>query len=378
LKRHRFVHAILVFVCALVLPSLSAAQTPEESRWGPAFGSRSLYSLHVPVFDFGPAQTGALAPGESEWTLESGYANTFSHSWHAVLYHDALGPPGTPFRADEAARIHRDFPEEMAWFVDADVLRSAFSGRVGLGSSLSLCVEIPWISHDAFTADRLIDSFHRAFDLGQAGRTEFPTGRFLVMLQRGNGEMTFDDRTPRPGLGDVSATFSWRPSTSGAATRYGFDAALKAPTGAARDYNGSGSWDGGLLAFLARPGRLWFLDVEAGIVFPGRWKAPVPLETAPFGRLFVSAARRLGSRTRLGASVTYEQSPFRREPLATVSKAGMEAALGLESDLAPDLSARLGVTEHLSALGDRADVGVSLGIRCRFRGASPRAAALPR
>src|SRR6202043_3156122 len=67
LKRDRLLDAILVFVCALVLPSLSAAQSPEESGWGPAFGSRSLYALHVPVFDFGPALTRALAPGESEW-----------------------------------------------------------------------------------------------------------------------------------------------------------------------------------------------------------------------------------------------------------------------------------------------------------------------
>src|SRR5881409_827565 len=117
--RNRVLSAILLSLCFVVRPSPSAAQSPEESDWGPAFGSRSLDALHVPVFDFGPAQTRALAPGESEWTLESGYANTFSHSWHPILYHDALGPAGTPFRADEAARIHRDFAEETAWLVDA-------------------------------------------------------------------------------------------------------------------------------------------------------------------------------------------------------------------------------------------------------------------
>ena len=56
----------------------------------------------------------------------------------------------------------------------------------------------------------------------------------------------------------------------------------------------------------------------------------------------------------------------------------MEAALGLERDVAPELSARLVVTEHLSDLGDRADVGVSLGIRYRFRAAGLLAGALPR
>lgn len=368
MKRNRLLSAIPVFVCVFVLPSLSAAQSPEESFWGPAFGSRSLYALHVPIFDFGPAQTRALAPGESEWTLESGYANTFSHSWHPVLYHDALGPARTPFRADEAARIHRDFPQETAWFQDAEVLRSAFSGRLGLGASLFLSAEIPWISHDAFSADRLVANFHRAFGIDQAGRTDFPTGRFVAMLQQPNGDMRFDNRMPEPGVGDVSASLSWRPAAVSGGRTFGVDVAVKTPTGSAADYNGSGSWDAGVLVFVARTGRLWFFDAEAGIVFPGRWRGTLPLSVAPFGRVFLSATRRFGPRTRAGASVTYEQSPFHRETLGDVSKAGMEVALGLERDLARDMAVRLTVTEHIAALGDRADVGAALGIRFRLGG----------
>jgi hypothetical protein len=45
----------------------------------------------------------------------------------------------------------------------------------------------------------------------------------------------------------------------------------------------------------------------------------------------------------------------------------MEVAIGLERDFAKDMAVRLTVTEHLSALGDRADVGAALGIRCRLR-----------
>jgi hypothetical protein len=372
--RNRLLPAILLSVCVLVFPSRSAAQSLEESDWGPAFGSRSLYALHVAIFDFGPAETRALARGESEWTLESGYANTFSHSWHPVLYHDALGPPGTPFRADEAARIHRDFPQEAAWFLDAEVLRSAFSGRVGLSPSLFLSAEIPWVSHDAFTADRVIDTFHRAFGLGQAGRTDFPTGRFVAMLQAPNGPMRFDNRMPEPGIGDVSASLSWRPAPVSGGRTFGVDVAVKAPTGAAEDYNGSGSWDAGVLAFLARTGRLWRFDAQAGIVFPGRWRGALPLSLAPFGRIFLSAALRLWPRTRIGASVTYEQSPFHREALGPVSQAGMEVALGLERDVASDVAVRLTVTEHIAALGDRADVGAALGMRLRFRGLEARRA----
>jgi hypothetical protein len=373
-RRNRRLPAILLFAGVLLQPSRSPAESPEESGWGPAFGSRSLYALHVAVLDFGPAETRALAAGESEWNLESGYANTFSHSWHPILYHDTLGPPGTPFRADEAARIHRDFPEETAWFVDAEVLRSALSGRVGLGSSLSLAVEVPWVSHHAFSADGAIAAFHRAFGLGQAGRTDLPRGRFVVMLQASQGALRFDDTMPETGIGDVSASLSWRPEPMSGGRTFGIDVAVKAPTGAAADYNGSGSWDAGVLAFLARTGRLWRFDAQAGIVVPGRWRGRLPLSLAPFGRVFLSAARRFGPRTRIGASVTYEQSPLRREALGPVSEAGMEVALGLERDLARGVAVRLTVTEHLAALGDRADVGAALGLRWRFRAREARGA----
>jgi hypothetical protein len=105
---------------------------------------------------------------------------------------------------------------------------------------------------------------------------------------------------------------------------------------------------------------------------PGRDRISRPLEGdaavvgGAFGRVFLSVARRFGPRTRVGASVTCEQSPFRREALGEVSKAGMEVAVGLERDLARDMAVRLTVTEHMSALGDRADVGAALGMRLRL------------
>ena len=350
-------------LCLICAPCPLAAQAGEGSAWGPGFGQRSLYVLHVPFFFFWPADIRPMERGESEWTLATAYANTFSHSWHAPKVHEDLGPPGTPFRPDEADRIHQSFPQETVWFVDGEVLRTSLEGRAGLGRGFSLAVEIPYVSHDAFTLDSFVASFHRAFGLGQAGRTEFPKGSFVLMFQPSSGTMTFDGRRPRAGVGDVSATFSWRPLAFRGGTSYGLDLALKAPTGSSRDYNGSGSWDGGLRLFVARPGKRWLLQGEAGIVYLGSWKAPLGISPSSVGRLFVGVAYRLSSATRMGASVTYEQSPFRRAGLGAVSRAGMEVALGLERDLSRRLAARATVTEHMSALGDRADIGFSVQFR---------------
>ena len=366
LKHNRVLRAILLPLCLACAPCGAEAQVPEDSAWGPGFGQRSLYVLHVPFFFFGPADTRPLQRGESEWSLSSAYANTFSHSWHAPKVHEDLGPPGTPFRSDEADRIHQSFPQDSVWFVDGEVLRTSLAGRFGLARNLSVELEIPYVSHGAFTLDGFIASFHRAVGLGQAGRTEFPEGGFTLMFQSPNGAMTFVGATPRAGVGDLSATLSWRPGALPGGTSYGADLALKSPTGSARDYNGSGSWDGGLRLFLGRSGKRWFLEGEAGIVFLGRWKAPVGLSPSAVGRLFASAQYRLSSRTRMGASVTYEQSPFRKAGLGGVSKAGMEAALGLERDLSRRMAARATVTEHLSALGDRSDIGFSVQLRYRI------------
>jgi hypothetical protein len=340
-----------------------AAQAGEEFVWGPGFGQRSLYVLHVPFFFFKPADTRLLERGESEWTLETAYANTFSHSWHAPKVHEDVGPAGTPFRSDEADRIHQSFPQETVWFVDGEVLRTSLEGRVGLARGFSLAVEIPYVSHDAFTLDSFIASFHRAFGLGQAGRTDFPNGSFVLMFQPSDGTMTFDGRRPRAGVGDISATFSWRAWAPRGGTGYGFDVALKAPTGSARDYNGSGSWDGGLRLLLVRPGKRWLLQGEASIAYLGSWNAPLGISPSSVGRVFVGATYRLSAATRMGASVTYEQSPFRKAGLGAVSRAGMEVALGLERDLSRRLAARATVTEHMSALGDRADIGFSIRLR---------------
>jgi hypothetical protein len=357
-------------LCLVCAPFRAAAQVPQDSAWDPGFGQRSLSVLHIPFFFFGPADTRPLQRGESEWTLSTAYANSFSHSWHAPKVHEDLGPAGTPFRSDEAERIHQSFPQETVWLVDGEVLRTSLEGRFGLASDFCVELEIPYISHDAFTLDGFIAFFHRAVGLGQAGRSAFPHGSFVLMFQPSNGAMTFDGQRPRAGVGDLSATLSWRPRAMGSGTSYGLDLALKAPTGSSRDYNGSGSSDGGVRLFVARPGERWFFEGEAGIVFLGRWKAPLQISQSAVGRLFLSAAYRLSSRTRMGASVTYEQSPFRKAGLGVVSRAGMDIALGLERDVSRRLAARATVTENMSALGDRADFGFSVAIRYRLPAAA--------
>jgi hypothetical protein len=162
------------------------------------------------------------------------------------------------------------------------------TGRVGLSPELSVSIELVYVSHGAVHGGSAIESFHHTFGFRDSGRSEFPADSFYSVIQRPGGPMVFDDRVPDAGLGDTTATLSWRPSAGGP-LRYGVDAAVKAPTGAARDFNGSGSWDAGALALARRDGSRWTLDLEAGAIFPGTWKNAAALRTAPFARAPSSA-----------------------------------------------------------------------------------------
>ncbi len=356
----------LAGLIALVLLGCSSLAPGQESgggaAWGPAFGERSLYILHLPLLHFSPADTAPLGAGQTEWALESAYANTFSRTWHAATVHrNDNHLSGQPFQRFEAEDIHNRFPQDTVLFVDGEVLRTALTGRVGVFPALSVGVEVPYVSYGAFTADSFIRGFHRAFGFDQAARDDFPDGRFVLMLQEPYGPMQFDDRRPASGVGDVVTTFSWRPAARPGGFSLGADLAVKAPSGSAEDFRGSGGWDEGLRLYGAKYTEKWAWSLEVGEVFPGNWKTPVFLSTKPFARLFLSGARRLSRTTRIGASLTFEQSPF-RGGYGDLTRPGGEIALGAEHDFGPRWNARLTVTEHMPSLGDRADVGLALRI----------------
>lgn len=176
--------------------------------------------------------------------------------------------------------------------------------------------------------------------------------------------MQFDNVRPASGFGDVVTTFSWRPTRGLAGLAVGADVAVKAPTGSAEDFRGSGGWDTGMRLYAAKYAGRWKWTLEVAEVFPGPWKAPVVLSTKPFAKAFLSIARQLGQRTFLGASFTWEQSPFRGN-YGDVTRPGGEVALGAEHNFGRRWKTRLTLTEHIPSMGDRADVGLALRIAYR-------------
>ena len=355
--RPRFILALLALSGALSV----SGRVDAQDEAAPIFGERSLHLIHVPFLDFGPADSASPPPGAVRWTSETAYASTFSSTWHAPTFHRDFGRAGEPFTPAEAEAIHEAFPDDAVFLLEGDLLRESVTARAGLTSELSVSAELVYVSHGAIHGGSAIESFHHTFGFRDSGRSEFPADAFYSVIQKPGGPMVFDDRVPEAGLGDTTATLSWRPATGGR-FRYGVDAAVKAATGSARDFNGSGSWDAGFLGFARREGSRWTLDLEAGEVFPGKWKNAADLRTAPFASALVAVTRRFGERTFVGASSTVEQSPFHRENMGSLSGPGWELALGVEHRFSR-WSAGLTVTENTPYWKFRSDVGLALRVR---------------
>jgi hypothetical protein len=353
--------------CLAVAGALAAAQAAGQDGAlappPPAFGVRSMHVLHVPLLDFGPPDPSSLAPGAFSVAVTSAWATTYSTTWHARRYHDDPSRIGKPLSQAEA--IHAVYPQEEVLFVDGELLRTAFTGRYGLLPWLSVSVEVPYIARGFGGMENFVQAFHRTFHIDQNGRDEFPTGRFTAMLQSPGGPMSLVDFVPDSGIGDVVTTVSFRRPRAASGWTFGADLAAKAPTGSARNMNGSGSWDGGVLAFAVWQAGRWTLEGDASVVVPGKWKTPVPLEASTTLRGLVSTIYAFGPATRIGLSTTVAESPFRSGRYESLSLTGVEGALGVEHDFAKGFAVRLTVTEQLPSAGDRADFGVVLGLRYR-------------
>jgi len=363
-RRLRRLRAVTGRVFLAIFPLL--ARTASASDPEPAFAERSLHILQAPLLGFSGADVSSVPPERLELDFDEQYANTFSRNSLALTIHNhELRRTGLPWTREEAEAAHAAHPNEAIVFVDGELVRSMVRVRYGWTRELSIALEAGWISHDAISADRSVEGFHRTFHLPSDGRPDFPRGRFVIAVQSPGDKMHFSDRAPENGFSDTTMTLFWRPESELLGWRVGADVSAEAPTGSANDFNGSGSWDFGARVVAARRKEAWSFGFELGEVFPGLDATPARLATSPYGRLALSIGHRMGDQWIAGASFTIEQSPFRRENLGFASEDGVEIGLGVERALGARSTLRLTLTENIMGVGDRADVGVTLSLRVR-------------
>jgi hypothetical protein len=333
----------------------------------PLPGTRSLYLLDVPFLHFGPLDLSQPRPGTGSFDLQVGYGNTFSHTWHPQAIHNEFQRNGLPFSLEEAETLHGRQTADFIAFVDGEVTRAALRGSWGLSDRFSLAVEIPFVSYDAVHLEGAIETFHGALGLYDGQRRNFPADQFVIVRQRPSGRLEYDNRMPAAGLSDVTATLRYRDRLeSGLA--FSADVTLKAPTGDANEYRGSGSVDAGVLVgALYRFGTAgrWGVRVEGGYVVPGSYRGHTvtTFEVASFARLLAAADVRVGRNTFLALSATWEQSSFRRDAVGDEAAPSLDVTLGISRRFGEHLLASLALVENVPSLGDSTDIALALAIK---------------
>lgn len=356
--------AVVATVFALALGRSADASDPLQ--FPPVPVSRSLYLLDVPFLHLGPLEE-LPSPGRSAIGIQVAYGNTFSHSWHATTIKSEFGTLGSPFSRAEAEELHVRHPEDQIFFIDGEVARIAVRGAWRLSERVAVSLEVPFVSFHALRGDKAIEVFHDGLGLQDAQRPNFPRGRFQVVRQRPFGALEFDDRTPASGLGDVVGEVLLRGELPNG-MRLGAALSVKAPTGSADDYRGSGSWDGGISVGIGRSfgaSRRTNLRLEAGVVRPGPFRGDVPLrlEASTFLRVLAAGQFRIGRKTFASLSVVVEQSPFRKDAVADGSRTAVEIGLGVSRRLGERMLLELGLVENEPRYGDAADIALTLGVR---------------
>jgi len=126
---------------------------------------------------------------------------------------------------------------------DGESTRLTVSGRYGIGHSLELGIDVPFLVIGGGFLDTFIESYHSTFGFPSGGREMAPKNRLLYRYQK-NGVTLLNMEQSGQGVGDVSLSAAWQIYRSADSRRnLALRGSLKLPTGDSGTLRGSGSTD---------------------------------------------------------------------------------------------------------------------------------------
>ncbi|MEE9914134.1 MAG: DUF3187 family protein [Deltaproteobacteria bacterium] len=127
--------------------------------------------------------------------------------------------------------------------LDGESARLTVSGRYGIGRSVEVGVDIPFLISGGGFLDGSLESYHSAFGFPNGGRELAPKNRLLYRYQK-NGITLLNMEQSGQGLGDVSLSGAWQICRSADNQRnLALSGRLKLPAGDVGSLRGSGSTD---------------------------------------------------------------------------------------------------------------------------------------
>jgi hypothetical protein len=125
--------------------------------------------------------------------------------------------------------------------LDGETYVATFGLRYGLVKHLQIGFDLPWVWHSKGFLDGFIENFHSFFGLPNGKRNNMRKYKINYAYNQADGDdFRLDDETN--GIGDVRLVMAWQwLDTEQTAAK--LEGSVKAPTGDADKFTGSGSWD---------------------------------------------------------------------------------------------------------------------------------------
>jgi hypothetical protein len=260
------------------------------------------------------------------------------------------------------ASAARAAPGQSFLFADTETSRVTLAARVPLSRRWGVSAELPVVAHWGGLFDQVVKGWHRALGFGDLGRSFAPLGRTQIFFARGD-QSRFLDGSPQPDLGDlvVRGLYSpWRETRTRPAALLG--ASVKAPTGAASRFVGSGGWDAGLLGSVGKSWGAWRLLAGGGYTWHGRWAgfSGVPLSPSADGHLALEC--RLDRRWSLLGQFSYQEHALARAARDTFGRGSLRLGLGGHYQVDDGLLMELAFSENLREDQSTEDIGIQGGV----------------
>jgi hypothetical protein len=311
--------------------------------------------LHVPAF-------GASIPPAGAWTFDVGVSSgnnfIFSDNVADSLARRTSRVPMTQAEFDAIVAAH---PGEDAYYVDdegsrlyarfgATVAPSVFVGAVVSAIRIS---GSPWM-------DDVIETFHSDFGFDPMYRDVVPQGETTTAFHVGGNDVYLSP-SARSGFEDPVVYVQWTPERRFGAWRMSVLSGVKIPLASTSRLLSSGSADvGAAYAATGEFGR-WSVNLNAGVVVPGRVEFLGGVNTSPM----LAAASTFGLRldpVSLWLEFQWEESPFRGASASTLAENVTDLALGLRFPMGGRVRGFFAFTENLTGLENSTDIAFHFGV----------------
>ncbi len=305
-------------------------------------------------------------PGAGRWrlALTTAYGNTFSGTHQVARSHLAVDDPGTPLSPGALACAELNWPNDVFYLLDTEVVRLELEAARGLGHGWSAGARLPWWRLGGTGLDSLPQQVHRTLGIAAPGRELYPDGQSLVVVRiPGRGSVVLSSEERR--LGNLTAWFARDLPPTGR-LRHRLRVSVSAPTAGTTPLGAPGwdvglGWDGEL--------DLGRVTVEGGLAWTRQGGTTVLGEDAAdtwhtWGSLTLPVTSRLGA----GFIARLDSSPLRNAEAGRLGDPRATFALGPTFQLSPSLLLQLALGEDVPGVGVTPDFSVQT--RLLWRGDS--------